>query len=135
MLVSPHSKTVANEGQMQVPSLMEADGTINSGYMKDFSDWFDKNFGLRSFLIGTEHRLMAAVFGESSEKKVILGSDGWLFYAETLDDYQGTNLMTKREIYSIAVSASPEKQCATPPKSCERYFFSILRASASASLI
>lgn len=102
MLVSPHSKTVANEGQMQVPSLMEADGTINSDYMKDFSDWFDKNFGLRSFLIGTEHRLMAAVFGESSEKKVILGSDGWLFYAETLDDYQGTNLMTKREIYSIA---------------------------------
>ncbi len=87
---------------MQIPSLVEQDGRINNDYMKDLSDWFDKSFGLRNFLIGTEHRIMAAIFGESSEKKVILGKDGWLFYEETLDDYQGTNLMSEREIYSIA---------------------------------
>lgn len=102
MLFLPHGGTVANETKTSFPSFTDSEGKINNYYMKELSDWFDNNFGLRNFLIGTQHRIVASVFGESSEKKVVLGKDGWLFYEETLGDFEGTSLMSEREIYSAS---------------------------------
>lgn len=37
---------------------------------------------------------------------MILGKEGWLFYGETLDDYEGTNSFTCREAWAAAHTLS-----------------------------
>ena len=44
----------------------------------------------------------AAVFDESATDKVILGEDGWLYYADTLADFEGTAPMSERQIWNVA---------------------------------
>ena len=46
--------------------------------------------------------MTAALFGESATEKVILGEDGWLYYADTLADFEGTAPMTDRQIWCAA---------------------------------
>lgn len=106
MCIPKSSQNAANEKLNKLPTILEYDGKINLDYLKDFSDYFDDSFGLRNQMICAEHKMVAALFGESSEEKVILGKDGWLFYKETLDDYQRTNNLSEREMYSICKALS-----------------------------
>lgn len=98
---SNSSNNAANQILNEAPSFIDNTGKININYLSEFSNYFDDHIGLRNQLITAEHRITAAVFSESSEEKVILGKDGWLFYKETLDDYQRTNLLTDRELCSV----------------------------------
>jgi alginate O-acetyltransferase complex protein AlgJ len=43
--------------------------------------WFDDHFGFRSTLVTMHSLVEYAVFGVSSSNKVVIGRDGWLFYA------------------------------------------------------
>lgn len=100
------STDTANQVLTEVPTLVDDAGKLNLNYLSEFSNYFDDHIGLRNQLITAEHRITAAVFGESSEDKVILGKDGWLFYKETLEDYQRTNPLTDREVYVITKNLS-----------------------------
>ena len=42
----------------------------------------------------------AKVFSASVEEQVILGSDGWLYYRETLDDYLGKGMSDEELEYA-----------------------------------
>lgn len=37
---------------------------------------------------------------------MVLGTDGWLYYSGTLDDYQGRNLLSDRELFNIVHNLS-----------------------------
>lgn len=106
MGISDSSDQVANQILTEVPKLVDEAGKININYLSEFSNFFDDHIGLRNHLITAEHRITAAIFGESSEEKVILGKDGWLFYKETLEDFQITNPLTDRELYVIETNLS-----------------------------
>ena len=95
------TEQTANQILTEVPSFVDETGNININYLSEFSNYFDDHIGLRNQLISTEHGITAALFGESSEEKVILGKNGWLFYKDTLADYQRTNLLSDRELYSV----------------------------------
>ena len=43
-------------------------------------------------------------FGVSSQERVITGTDGWLFYKDSLADFQGTAPMTGRQLFNVAHS-------------------------------
>ncbi|HKR02921.1 MAG TPA: hypothetical protein VJT09_19745, partial [Pyrinomonadaceae bacterium] len=47
-----------------------------------FKDYFNDNFGFRQTLIGWQAGLKVNWFGVSSSPRVILGKDGWLFFAD-----------------------------------------------------
>ena len=96
------TQTKANEVLSEPPSLFEENEKLNLNYINQFSDYFDGQYGLRNLMITLDHQLTAAIFGESAENKVILGKDGWLFYEETLDDFEGTNVMSERDVYATA---------------------------------
>ena len=51
-------------------------------FVKDYQDWFNDHFFLRSFLIRTQNRLRFKIFNKSPVPKVILGKDNWLFQAK-----------------------------------------------------
>ncbi|MCC8357692.1 MAG: hypothetical protein LJU34_07695 [Oscillospiraceae bacterium] len=104
ILIFGVAEPAANETLSSWPSLTNRDGSFNTDILDDFSDYISDRFALRQEMVTLQHSLTAAVFHQSGESSVILGKDGWLFYAETLDDYEGINLMTDREVWAAARS-------------------------------
>lgn len=78
------------------------DGQLNDNYLSDIAAWLNDHFFLRQELISVDNYLTGKVFGTSGENSVILGENGWLYYASTLGDYTGTDTLTDRELFSAA---------------------------------
>ena len=101
MLVFGPSAALSNERPAAKPQLVRA-GKINLDVYSETANYLASHFFLRPQLVTANSAAQAAVFGESASGDVVLGKDGWLFYAETLADFQGTNPMTAREIFCAA---------------------------------
>lgn len=104
ILIFGPAQAAANETLAAAPVVISADGSFNWEILSDITDWLGDHFALRQELVTAQHHLMAAVFHESGTDEVVLGKDGWLFYTETLDDYQGVNTMTQREAWAAGHS-------------------------------
>lgn len=102
MLFAGPSQAGANEILSDPPALMDGEEKWNPDFLGDAAGWFSDHFFLRQELISWNNRLSALVFGVSEADDVILGSEGWLYYGETLDEYTGTDPMTDREVFSAA---------------------------------
>lgn len=102
MAVLGPSAAGSNEVLSGAPKLREKDGSLNAAYLSDLQAYVRDRFGFRQELITANAKLTAAVFGESATEKVVLGEEGWLYYADTLADYEGTAPMTDRQIWNAA---------------------------------
>ena len=88
--------------------------TIGNEEVVDFSDanyfnvadkaeeYMNQKFGFRNKLVEFNNKLSYNLFGESGNDQVIVGKDGWLFYASALHDYNGTDVLSDEEIAKIA---------------------------------
>lgn len=103
VLLGP-SGLVANETPVPPPRLLDAQGGLDGGFFSDAGDWFAKHFAFRKELITADSMWKAALLGTSAQSQVALGKDGWLYYAETLDDYTGADNITPRQAYCAAHS-------------------------------
>lgn len=92
MLISREGQAAANETLSSSPKLHNSDGKINLSVLGETTDYIADHFFLRSELVNAWAELNASVFKTSSEEQVVLGSDGWLYYASTLDDYMGKGM-------------------------------------------
>ena len=101
MLLAGPSDAVSNERLAAKPRLMRA-GKLNPDFLSETADYFAGHFYLRPALITANSAVQAAVFRESASEDVVLGDGGWLFYADTLEDFQGTNPMTGRALFCAA---------------------------------
>jgi hypothetical protein len=63
--------------------------------------WFDDHFGFRNTLLVAHSRIAYAVFGVSSSRDVVLGDDGWLFYAadRLIENRRGLVPFTSEELH------------------------------------
>ena len=102
MVFAGPSEAGANEQLAGFPSLMTKEGKWNTDYLSQLSDYIGDRFFLRQELISTDHWLSGKLFGVSGDPGVILGKGGWLYYADTLADYTGTDAMTDRELFAAA---------------------------------
>lgn len=93
------SQSGANENLSDFPSLKTKDGEINREYLGQVSGWIDDHFLLRQEWISLHNWISGKVFGVSGNDSVILGTDGWLYYSDTLADYTSTNPMSGRELF------------------------------------
>lgn len=101
----------ANERLAEMPAIKTEDGHLNTGYLSQLQSYVNDRFFLRQKLITLDRR-MSNLLGVSGESSVIAGKDGWLFFADTLDDYTGTGLMSSRELFSAASNvALMEEYC------------------------
>lgn len=101
-LVFGASSAGANERRAAMPQIKERDGSLNTDYLFELSEHFNSSFFLRQELITANSALTAGAFGVSAKDSVILGKNGWLYYADTLPDYTGSERMTEREVFSAA---------------------------------
>ncbi|MCL1797166.1 MAG: hypothetical protein FWG24_02420 [Eggerthellaceae bacterium] len=89
-----------------LPELTHDDGSLNLEYLSQASSYFEENFAYRNFAIDANARLKVSLFATSPTDQVIVGTNGWLYYAEELDDYRGLSAMTPRKAKNIAHNLS-----------------------------
>ncbi len=97
------------------PKLIKTDGetgkkTFNSDFGSDFEDYFQDRFAFRSEMVNAGSEIMLNVFNSSPEDDVICGKDGWLFFAETLEDYCGTESLSEAELQRLTTVIRLEKE-------------------------
>ena len=100
----------ANERLAAKPSLTQRDGSLNTEFLAELSDYFAGRFFLRQEMI-TANNGVTALLASSAEEDVILGKNGWLYYADTLDDYTGAAPMSDWELYAAAKNLSLMQRC------------------------
>lgn len=91
------SDALANEARAPRPVIMREDGRVNKDCLKDLGEYFSGRIAFRKELITAWAKLNSAVFRTSAEEQVVLGSEGRLYFAQTLDDYMGRS-MTDEEL-------------------------------------
>ena len=95
------SKAAANEILASKPVLIQ-DGKFNTSVLNEFEDYFESRFALRQELSTIWAKVNAVLFHSSAEDQVLLGKDGWLFYADTVDDYMG-DVLSEEQAEAIAL--------------------------------
>lgn len=106
MLFFPTTRTTENRAMAAAPKLLTEDGSLNKSFIQDFESYFTEHIALRNPMIFMDAKIQAGIFGESNVSGVISGTDGWLYYSSTLDDYQGQNVMTDRALFNLAHNLS-----------------------------
>ncbi len=105
MLVAPPQEDIELNGNQRLatmPSLQNRDGSLNLDYLDGLVDYAGDNFFHRQDLISAWSYLNATYLHTSIAEDVVLGSNGWLYFGQTLPDYTRTNLLTDQEIQAAA---------------------------------
>lgn len=101
---------MSDSGQIEKKELAErpsliADGKLNEDFSEQFEEWYNDRLPLRSELLSAANYVRSEVFA-SPASNVISGSDGWLFYENTVSDYMDTDPMSDAEVNAAAVTLS-----------------------------
>ncbi len=104
--------TAESQDVAEMPSLA-ADGRFNEKILSDAGTYFEDHFAFRSEWVTAYSFLADKIFGVSAQDGVIVGTDGWLYYKDSLDDYQGADQMTDRQLFDLAHSLAMVQQYAS----------------------
>ena len=102
MLLPERETAGANEILTPLPALRDAEGTLNTDYLTNLTDYVEDRFFLRQDLVTAWSALNQRLLHTSIADSVLLGRDGWLYFGETLDDYTGAAPMTAGETAAAA---------------------------------
>lgn len=105
MTVAKTDTTTENREMAELPELI-SDGKLNTSYLSDLGDYFEDHFAFRNQLVTVDSLIMCDVFKTSNMDTVITGTDGWLYYTATLDDYTNDNTISDREAFNIVNNIS-----------------------------
>lgn len=95
MLIKGPSESENGE-ETVFPSVSTIDGAI----LPEMGEWFESHFAFRQEFVSAYSFISETIFGTSPVSGVVTGSDGWLFYEDTVPDYQRTNILTDRQIHN-----------------------------------
>ena len=104
-LLLPAAPLRGNETAVPAPRLMLG-GKLNTDFLTELTDRYAQRFAFRSEAITLDALFQGKLFGTSNTDEVILGRDGWLYYASTAGDYCNIRALSDREIGNIAVTLS-----------------------------
>lgn len=102
MLFFPTTQTTENKAMAEAPVLIDQEGKLNMSFFQDFEQYFNEHMALRNEMVSADAKVQTGLFAESNVSGVISGSDGWLYYASTLNDYLGLDVMSDRELFNLA---------------------------------
>ncbi len=102
MTVAQSQWTTETTSLAEVPSLTKEDGSFNENILEDSGDYFEDHFAFRPELITINSILQSTLLRTSSTNQIIVGSDDWLYFVGTQNDYQLRDQMSDRELYNVA---------------------------------
>ncbi len=88
----------------EMPALM-TDGCISDSFGDDFETWFSKRFAFRGKVVDAFSSLKETVFRTGNDQ-VIVGENGFLFFADTLDSFTRQSMLTEEELAAIGDALS-----------------------------
>ena len=92
-----------NRELAEFPSLITEEG-LNVEWLPQAGDYFQDHFAFRNELVTANALLNGKLLGTSTAQGVIQGSDNWLYYKDSLNDFLGVELLSDRSLYNIAHS-------------------------------
>lgn len=101
MAVTEQESSSENRTLAEFPQLRSEEG-INVQWLNEAGDYFQDHFAFRNELVTANALLNGKILGTSTATGVIQGTDGWLYYKDSLQDYLGENLLKDRSLYNIA---------------------------------
>ena len=101
MLFFPTTQTTENRAMAEAPQLI-TEGKLNKTFVSDLESYLTEHLALRNQMVYADAKVQTGLFGESNVSGVISGTDGWLYYSSTLDDYLGRNVLSQRELFNLA---------------------------------
>ena len=84
------------------PRLTKEGEGFNLAFFSELNTYLSEHFSFRSQLVTADSVAKASLFGTSSEDQVIVGTDGWLYFEKTMDDYWGRNVLDERGTARLA---------------------------------
>ena len=106
MIFAGSNEPIGNESVVEVPRLKEEDGSINVSLLSDFGNYFETHYAFRPALISLDAWIQERVFLVSNTETVVTGTDGWLYYSSTVNDYLGRNQLSDRGMFNLAHNVS-----------------------------
>lgn len=104
-----------NRALAEMPSLTVTERghtRINGSFSPQFERYIADNFGYRQEIVSGWSAMMYRVFASSAVNNVMVGQDGWLFYASTRADYEGSAPYSDRTVFRIAKTVELLNRCA-----------------------
>lgn len=101
MIFWPTNETTENTVMASWPELLE-DGKWNQDYLAQAGAYFENHFAFRQQFVTANAWIRGKILKTSATDQVIVGKEDWLYFQGTLDDYQGKNLLSDRELYVIS---------------------------------
>lgn len=89
------TETTENKTLSSMPEIMDGE-KINVDYLSDMGAFFNDHFAFRQQMVSVNAAIYGKLFGASATSEVLIGTDGWLYYTGTLNDYTSEHLMTER---------------------------------------
>ncbi len=99
------------EGGIEKPQLFTENG-INRSFGNEYEEYFSRAFAYRSKVVDLWSDLRIKLLSEGNDQ-VVVGKNGFLFFAETLDSYTALESMTDEEIKAAADSLEALSDYAT----------------------
>lgn len=100
MLFWPTNETTENTVMAGWPKLQTEDGW-NTDYLAQAGEYFEDHFAFRQQLVTANALLRGKLLKTSATDQVVVGKEDWLYFSGTLDDYQGKQMLSDREMYAV----------------------------------
>lgn len=101
MAVTGQESSSENRTLAEFPQFKTEEG-VNVQWLSEAGEYFQDHFAFRNELVTANALLNGRILGTSTASGVIQGTDGWLYYKDSLEDYLGENLLGERSLYNIA---------------------------------
>lgn len=97
----PGGGAAENRTMASLPKIRTSEG-LNWDYLSEAGAYFTDHFAFRQEIVAINAGIRSNIFGVSPVEDVIVGKNGWLYYAATLDDYQHKNGVSERMLFNMA---------------------------------
>lgn len=101
LLWKKSAESTENRRLAEFPKLRTQDGW-NVEFLPQAGAYFEDHFAYRQEMVTADALLRAKLLGVSAADGVISGTDGWLYYKDSLNDYLGDEILSDRAVYNIA---------------------------------
>ncbi len=106
MIFAKSDETIGNEMAVSAPSFQTEENKFNFEILEDTGTWFEHHFAFRPQLITADARIQKSLFGVSNTETVVTGTDGWLYYSSTRNDFLGREQLSERGMFNLAHNVS-----------------------------
>ena len=89
-----------NGEETVLPSFYTKEEGFTPDYLSQLGRVFEERFAFRREFVTLYSNITGKLFGTSSQSGVVTGTDGWLYFSDTLGDYQRTNILNGRQLHN-----------------------------------